>query len=294
MIDRKTVDLLYRMNFGAFAYAAYEVVHPGEPLVPNWHIDCICHRLAGIESGHAPNRLVMNLPPRSLKSYLVSVAFVAWMLGRDPCLRIICASYSEDLANKFSRDCRALMESRFYKRVFRTRLNPKKSTEGEFETTRRGSRLATSVGGTLTGRGGDILIVDDPTKAHDANSQAALETANEWFRDTALNRLNSHTKSLVLVTQQRLHSNDLSGVLLDRGWPSLIIPAVATEAEDYAVAGGEVYHRPAGELLQPDRDSPESIEEVKRNVGGRIFAAQYQQNPTPPDGNDQGFLACAI
>jgi hypothetical protein len=285
MIDRKTVDLLYRMNFGAFAYVAYEVVHPGEPLVPNWHIDCICHRLAGIESGHAPNRLVMNLPPRSLKSYLVSVAFVAWMLGRDPCLRIICASYSEDLANKFSRDCRALMESRFYKRVFRTRLNPKKSTEGEFETTRRGSRLATSVGGTLTGRGGDILIVDDPTKAHDANSQAALETANEWFRDTALNRLNSHTKSLVLVTQQRLHSNDLSGVLLDRGWPSLIIPAVATEAEDYAVAGGEVYHRPAGELLQPDRDSPESIEEVKRNVGGRIFAAQYQQNPTPPDGN---------
>jgi predicted phage terminase large subunit-like protein len=285
MIDRKTVDLLYRMNFGAFAYAAYEVVHPGEPLVPNWHIDCICHRLAGIESAQAPNRLVMNLPPRSLKSYLVSVAFVAWMLGRNPCLRIICASYSEDLANKFSRDCRALMESRFYKRVFRTRLNPKKSTEGEFETTRRGSRLATSVGGTLTGRGGDILIVDDPTKAHDANSQAALETANEWFRDTALNRLNSHTKSLVLVTQQRLHSNDLSGVLLDRGWPSLIIPAVATEAEDYAVAGGEVYHRPAGELLQPDRDSPESIEEVKRNVGSRIFAAQYQQNPTPPDGN---------
>jgi predicted phage terminase large subunit-like protein len=284
-IERKVVDGLYRLSFGAFAYAAYEVVHPGEPLVPNWHIDCICHRLAGIESGQVPNRLVINLPPRSLKSYLVSVALVAWMLGRNPCLRIICASYSEDLANKFSRDCRALMESRFYKRVFRTRLNPKKSTEGEFETTRRGYRLATSVGGTLTGRGGDVLIIDDSTKANDANSQVALETANEWFRNTALSRLNSQSKSLIIVTQQRLHSNDLSGTLLDRGWPSLIIPAVATEAEDYMIADGEVYHRPAGELLQPDRDSSEAIEETKCNVGSRIFAAQYQQNPTPPDGN---------
>jgi predicted phage terminase large subunit-like protein len=285
MIDRKALDVLYRLNFGAFAYAAYEVVHPGEPLVPNWHIDCICHRLAGMESGQVSIRLVVNLPPRSLKSYLVSVAWVAWMLGRNPCLRIICASYSEDLASKFSRDCRALMESPFYKRIFRTRLNPKKSTEGEFETTKRGSRLATSVGGTLTGRGGDIIIIDDPTKANDANSQVALETANEWFRNTALSRLNSQSKSLVIVTQQRLHTNDLSGTLLDQGWPSLIIPAVAIEAENYAVAEGEVYHRPSGELLQPERDSPEVIEEIKRNVGSRIFAAQYQQNPTPPEGN---------
>ena len=284
-IDRKALDVLYRLNFGAFAYAAYEVVHPGEPLVPNWHIDCISHRLAGMENGRVSNRLVINLPPRSLKSYLVSVAWVAWILGRNPYLRIVCASYSEDLANKFSRDCRALMESHFYKRVFRTRLNPKKSTEEEFETTKRGSRLATSVGGTLTGRGGDILIIDDPTKANDANSQVALETANEWFRNTALSRLNSQSKSVVIVTQQRLHANDLSGMLLDRGWPSLIIPAIAIEVADYAVADGEIYHRPAGELLQPDRDSPEAVEEAKRNVGSWIFAAQYQQSPTPPDGN---------
>jgi hypothetical protein len=115
-----------------------------------------------MEARRLPARLIVNLPPRSLKSYLVSVAWVAWLLGRKPSLRIICASYSEELAHKFSRDCRALMESRFYKRVFPTRLNPKKSTETEFETTKRGSRLATSVGGTLTGRGGDVFIIDDP------------------------------------------------------------------------------------------------------------------------------------
>ena len=285
IVDRKTADALYRVNFGAFAYAAYEVVHPHEPLCPNWHIDCICHHLSAMEATRLPARLIVNLPPRSLKSYLVSVAWVAWLLGRRPSLRVICASYSEELAHKFSRDCRALMESRFYKRIFPTRLNPKKSTETEFETTKRGSRLATSVGGTLTGRGGDIFIIDDPTKANDANSQVALEAANEWFRNTALSRLNDQSKSLVVVTQQRLHTDDLSGVLIERGWPSLVIPAIATEAQDYALSDGEVYHRPAGELLQPDRDRPEAIEEIKLSVGSRIFAAQYQQNPTPPEGN---------
>src|SRR6516162_5666819 len=283
--DRRIADALYRVSFGAFAYAAYEVLHPNKPLVPNWHIDCICHHLAAMEAEHLPTRLVVNLPPRSLKSYLVSVAWVAWLLGRRPSLRIICASYSEELAHKFSRDCRALMESRFYKRVFPTRLNPKKSTETEFETTKRGSRLATSVGGTLTGRGGDIFIIDDPTKANDANSQVALEAANEWFRNTALSRLNDQSKSLVVVTQQRLHTDDLSGALIERGWPNLVIPAIATEAQDYALSDGEVYHRPAGELLQPDRDRSEAIEEIKLSVGSRIFAAQYQQNPTPPEGN---------
>ena len=238
-----------------------------------------------MEAGRLPAHLIVNLPPRSLKSYLVSVAWVAWLLGRKASFRIICASYSEELAHKFSRDCRALMESRFYKRVFPTHLSPKKSTETEFETTKRGSRLATSVGGTLTGRGGDIFIIDDPTKANDANSQVALEAANEWFRNTALSRLNDQSKSLVVVTQQRLHSDDLSGVLIERGWPSLVIPAIATEPQDYAVSDGEVYHRPAGELLQRDRDRPEVVEEIKLSVGSRIFAAQYQQNPTPPEGN---------
>ena len=118
-----------------------------------------------------------------------------------------------------------------------------------------------------------------------ANSQVALEAANEWFRNTALSRLNDQSKSLVVVTQQRLHTDDLSGALIERGWSSLVIPAIATEAQDYALSDGEVYHRPAGELLQADRDRPEVIEEIKLSVGSRIFASQYQQNPTPPEGN---------
>src|SRR5262249_9753088 len=159
--------------------------------------DCICYRLEGLANNQAANRLVLNLPPRTLKSYLVSVCLPAWLLGRNPGARIICASYAEDLANKFSRDCRGLLESPFYKRIFRgTRLSPRKITEGEFETTRRGYRLATSIGGVLTGRGGDYLIIDDPIKANDADSQAALAGANDWFCNTAMSRLDNHAKSL--------------------------------------------------------------------------------------------------
>src|SRR5262245_45908034 len=152
--ERQMADAVYRNTFGAFCHAAFEVLNPAQRLVPNWHIDAVCYAIEQLVAGESEKRLVLNQPPRTLKSYIVSVCLPAWVLGRNPGARIICASYSEDLARKFSRDCRALMESAIYRRIFpRTRLNPKKSTESEFETTGRGYRLATSVGGTLTGRG---------------------------------------------------------------------------------------------------------------------------------------------
>jgi predicted phage terminase large subunit-like protein len=285
-IDRSLADAFYRTHFGAFAYRAFEALNPGQRLIPNWHIDTICHQIQQMVAGAARKRLVLNLPPRTLKSFIVSVALPAWLLGRNPGTRIICASYSDELASKFSRDCRALLDTPFYKRIFpRTRLNPKKTSEGEFETTRRGYRLATSVGGTLTGRGGEVLIVDDPIKANDAESEVARRAAIEWFRNTALSRLDDPSNSFIAVAMQRLHVDDLSGILIESGWPKLVLPAIATEPADYLVSEDEVYHRPAGQLLQPARDSAEAIDELKREIGSRVFAAQYQQNPTPPDGN---------
>src|SRR5438270_13519582 len=134
--NRQMADAVFRSSFGAFCYRAFEILNPGQQLIPNWHIDSVCYTIERMIAGEASNRLVLNLPPRTLKSQIVSTCLPAWILGRKPEARIICASYSEDLAHKFSRDCRALMESTFYKRVFgRTRLNPKKSTETEFETT---------------------------------------------------------------------------------------------------------------------------------------------------------------
>ena len=284
--ERRAFDELCRQHFGAFAYGAFPVVNPGHRLIGNWHIDAISYRLEKMVTGESAGRLVLNLPPRTLKSHLVSVCLPAWLLGRNPTARIICASYAEDLANKFSRDCRALIESTFFKRLFPSaRLDKRKATEGEFETTRRGSRLATSVGGVLTGRGGDVLVIDDPIKANDANSQPALAGAYDWFRNTALNRLDRPDKSVIIVAQQRLHVSDLSGILIEQGWPSLVIPALAVERQDYPLADGELYQRPVGELLQPDWDSSQALEAIKLAVGSNNFTAQYQQNPTPPEGN---------
>jgi hypothetical protein len=119
--------------------------------------------------------LLITIPPRHLKSICTSVAFPAWMLGHDPTRRIICASYSNDLATKHARDCRAVMEADWYQRVFPgSRLDPEKNAELEFATTRRGFRYATSVGGTLTGRGINLIIIDDPMKRRmRCQSQAA-------------------------------------------------------------------------------------------------------------------------
>jgi predicted phage terminase large subunit-like protein len=284
--DRDLADACYRNDLGAFAYQAFKALNPGQRLISNWHIDAICHHVQQMVTGEARKRLILNLPPRTLKSFIASVALPAWLLGRNPGSRIICASYSDELSTKFSRDCRALLGTPFYQRVFPgTRLNPQKASEGEFETTKRGYRLATSVGGTLTGRGGDVLVVDDPIKANDAESEVARKAAIGWFRNTALSRLDDPSKSLVCIAMQRLHVDDLSGILIEQGWPKLVLPAIAVEAADYEIGEDEVYHRPAGQLLQPERDSPEAIDELKGEIGSRVFAAQYQQNPTPPDGN---------
>jgi predicted phage terminase large subunit-like protein len=142
-----------------------------------------------------------------------------------------------------------------------------------------------AVGGSLTGRGARIMIVDDPSKAMDANSPAALESANDWFTNTALSRLDDRANGLIIVVAQRLHANDLSGALIERGSPSLVLPMLATESADYEIDQGMFHHRCVGDLLQPQRDRLEDIDELKTAVGSKVFQTQYQQDPVPPDGN---------
>jgi hypothetical protein len=130
-----------------------------------------------------------------------------------------------------------------------------------------------------------VLIVDDPIKANDVDSEVARRSAIDWFSNTAMSRLDNLADSVICVAMQRLHVDDLSGILIERGWPALVIPAVCVEPADHLIGEGEAYHRPVGQLLQPERDSAQVIAELKREVGSRVFAAQYRQNPTPPEGN---------
>jgi predicted phage terminase large subunit-like protein len=286
IIDRATADAVYRQDLGAFVARSLQIINPGADFTPAWHIDALTWKLKQMASPGRINRLVINLPPRTLKSTIVSVCFVAWLLGHDPKLKFICASFEDSLARKFSRDTRTLMESEYYRRLFPgTRINPRKSTETEFETTAGGYRFATSVGGSLTGRGGDYLIVDDPIKPQDTDSETIRQRCNDWFDKTLMSRQEKLGKSRILVLMQRLHAYDLSGLLLERGWPLFIIPAIATERSRYALGGGRHYTRKQGELLQPGRDSSAEYENLRNKHGSRMFEAQYQQNPTPPDGN---------
>ena len=122
------------------------------------------------------------MPPRHLKSHLASVAFPAWCLGHDASAQILCASYAQDLADKLSRDCRQIVASDWYRQVFATRLSAQRQAMSEFETTGQGCRLATSVGGVLTGRGADIIIIDDPLKPEEALSQAQRRGGQRMVR----------------------------------------------------------------------------------------------------------------
>src|SRR5262249_40473255 len=170
--------------------ALFSQFTPGSPFAANWHIELIAAKLAAVRAGHI-RRLIISLPPRHLKSHLASVAFPAWCLGHAPSAQIICVSYAQELADKLSRDCRRLLASDWYRRLFpTTRLAPRHQAVPEFETTAQGSRVATSVGGVLTGRGADIIVIDDPLKPEEALSQTQRQAANEWYDHTLYSRLN--------------------------------------------------------------------------------------------------------
>src|SRR6266446_5066748 len=152
-----TVDInaILRSDFYGFIERSFYELNPNAGFFRNWHIELIAHKLEECRRGKI-KRLIINVPPRSLKSHCASVAFPAWLLGHDPSAQIICASYAQDLANKHAIDCRSLLNTDWYQRSFPTRLSPQRQAVQEFMTTRKGFRLATSVGGVLTGRGADF------------------------------------------------------------------------------------------------------------------------------------------
>jgi len=150
------------------------------------------------------------VPPRHLKSITASVASPAFVLGHDPTTKFVCLSYSGDLAVKHAADFRAVVNASWYRRIFPAmRISSEKNTEFETVTTRRGGRLATSVGGTLTGRGGNIFILDDPMNPKQAMSESSRKSAVQWFQNTLLSRLNLKGEDVIIVVMQRLHVDDL-------------------------------------------------------------------------------------
>lgn len=279
-------EAILRTDFASFVGKAATSLVPGE-LAWNWHLDAICHALEQVRLGKT-RRLIINLPPRSLKSVIASVAFPAFVLGHDPSKRIICVSYAQDLATKHGNDFRALLGSGWYRSLFpRTRPSGRKNTEAEIEMAGGGMRLATSVGGTLTGRGGSLIIIDDPIKPDDAMSATTREACNKWYSNTLLSRLDDKVAGAVVIVMQRVHIDDLVGYVTRQNgadWTILNLPAISP-ADQYIPLGDRRTHLFAeGELLHPEREPQHILDDLRANLGSDAFSAQYLQEPVPPGG----------
>jgi predicted phage terminase large subunit-like protein len=281
---RAEYEVLLRHDFATFAGRCFQDLNPQTDLAMNWHLEVIAAKLIEVRQGKI-RRLVINLPPRHLKSLMASIAFPAWCLGHDPSAQILCVSYAQDLADKLARDCRSIMTSPWYRQIFRTRLAPHRQAVQEFITTRQGYRLATSTGGVLTGRGADIILIDDPLKPEEALSAAQRNAANDWFVHTLYSRLNDKRSGAIVIIMQRLHEDDLVGhVLALEPWEVLSFPAIAEADEVHrieTICEPRCFTRRRGEALHPDREPLETLEHIRRTIGEYNFAGQYQQSPAP-------------
>ena len=295
MNNNRVLKSLLRNDFYAFMQRSFYETDNSQPFKGNWHLELICDTLQQcVYSGFNhikqcvhddSNRIIVNIPPRNLKSHCASICLPAFILGHDPSARIVCVSYSQALADNLSRKTRQLMESDFYKKIFKTRLG-NKNTENEFETTENGFRYATSIDGSLTGIGGNYIIIDDPIKADDALSDTIRTRVNNWYDNTLVSRLNDKVNGVIIVIMQRLHIDDLTGHLLKQdGWKVLSLPAIAENDEEFTLSNGKIVGRKAGEALNPSLEPIDVLNNQRKLMNEYNFSAQYQQNPIPLAGN---------
>ncbi len=280
----KVHDEAIRHDFSSFIIKSFSSVNPGAKLDYNWHIDAISEYLKACQKGEI-KRLIINIPPRYLKSLCVSVAWPAWLLAANPSERIIVSSYAQSLSNKHSLDCRTILLSEWYNRIFPdVKIKSGQNQKSKFMTTKMGFRLATATGASVTGEGGNFLIIDDPHNPTTIHSDPIRDHTLMWFDKTFSTRLNDKKKGVFVVVMQRLHTADLSGYLLEKGgWEHLCLPAVA-ETETFIDINGFSLVRKTGDYLHSAREGIEEIERAKKELGINSFSAQYQQNPIPLGG----------
>jgi hypothetical protein len=288
-ISDREYEAVMKLDFTSFVERTFYELNPETIFQHGLYIELVASTLQRCLDVGA-KRLIINLPPRGLKSHMVSVALVAFALGHDPTKKFICASYGQDLADKHARDCRAIMMSPMYRSLFPETVISIKSLS-DFITTRGGCRMSTSVNGVLTGRGADIIILDDIIKPDDAMSESRRREAIAWFKNTLLSRLNNKKEGIIIIVMQRVHQEDLVGELLDsepERWEVLSLPAIAREDESYSfdtVFGRQTFRRQIGEPLHPERESLSVLAQIKQSIGEFNFQSQYQQDPILVEGN---------
>ena len=280
---------IYKKSFYRFTLDAFKTLHNGQELTPNWHIEYLCKRLQKeayriVEGNKRNKHLLINVPPRTLKSELVNVFFSVYCWILNDSIQFISSSYSASLSITLSTQSRRLIESDWFIKHFPdVQLSKDENTKSRYTTTNSGLRYSTSTGGTVTGMGADIIVIDDPQNPQLARSDIERDNANRFFNETLRSRLNNPDIGIFIVIMQRLHENDLTGMLLDKephNWEYICLPAEVSDV----VRPKELKKNYVDGLLFPERLSKETLKSFKLGLGSYGYSGQYEQLPSPSEG----------
>jgi len=279
------LNAVLRQDFLAFVEKVFATLNPGQEYLHNWHIDAFAWLLRCVEDGQT-KRAMVNVPPRTLKSIIISIAWPAFLLGRNPSLQIFVVSHSLDLAQEHHFAFRTITESDWYKGAFPT-MSPTadKDTAVMLRTSKGGFRKALSVESKITGQGADIIILDDPLDASDALNEAACTKLNHWIDTVLMSRFNNAVTGVMVLVMQRLAMNDpVAHLGQQASWTKLSLPARAESDVLVPVGPDETHRYKRGELLHPGLLTAEYLEERQMAMGTAAFSAQYQQTAVPAGG----------
>ncbi len=280
---------LYSRSYYEFFIASLQILEPTLKFENNWHVKYLCHELqeAVERVGNGEDKLydlVINIPPRSMKSTIVTISLNAWIWIKYPSLRLISTSYSSSLATEHCQKSRGLIESIWYQELFgdRFKLLKDNNQKTNFENDKKGHRQISSVGTGTTGKGGDIIIFDDLLTPNLASSENGRETMREYFFTTMYNRLNNQKTGLRIIVEQRLHEKDLTGLILQKDMKikHICLPVILTDN----VSPAEIKNKYVNEMLFESRFDKATLEDFKINLGSSEFATQYLQMPSPDSG----------
>lgn len=277
------------ISFPDFIKKGWEILDPSNPLIMAWYIDLIAEYLTLVTEGKI-NKILINIGPRNGKSYLVTVLWPVWSWIMRPSLRWIFCSYSGSLSIKHSLDRRRVIESDWFQENWGgiVQLSTDQNQKQEYENTMRGHMIATSVGGTITGKGGDVIVEDDMLNPQEADSEAARKHSIGMHSHVLSNRLDNPKTGAKVIVEQRTHYKDVSGHVIknEEGWTRLVLPLMFEKDTiiEFPISKRKILMK-AGEFLNPVRHGQKEYDDAKRTMGTRAFVAQYQQNPTSEEGN---------
>lgn len=270
-----------------FINQAWHVLEPTTEFVRGPHLDAIVKHLEAVSAGDIHN-LLINIPPRHMKSLAVCVFWPVWEWIRWPQRRWLFASYAMSLSVRDSVRCRRLIESPWFQQRWgeRFQLTSDQNTKERFDNDRGGCRISTSVGGSATGEGGDRVVVDDPHNVTERESDAIRHATLEWWDQTMSTRLNDPKRGARVIVMQRVHEKDLSGHVLEQGgYDHLCLPAEFEPARKFSTSIDWRDHRTTeGELLWPKRIGARELADFKLRLGPSGYAGQFQQRPVPAGG----------